>query len=234
VTAPPGNVRDDASASPAPRSGGEVKARLEAERLGRPFLVLRDAAGEQRIVPLNEDDTATVTIGRSNDADVALGWDGEVSRLHAQLEAAAGEWLLVDDGLSRNGTFVNGQRVSGRRRLTDGDALRVGATVLLFRSPRSTPTATRSASIGVTVEQLSDTQRKVLAALCRPYGGSLHLASPASNQQISDELYLSLDAVKANLRAMYQLFGVARLPQNQKRAQLAERAIQWGLVSVDR
>ena len=183
---------------------------------------------------LNEDDTATVTIGRSSDADVALAWDGEVSRLHAQLEAAAGEWLLVDDGLSRNGTFVNGQRVTGRRRLADGDALRVGATVLLFRSPRSTPTATRTASVGVTVDQLSETQRRVLAALCRPYAGSLHLASPASNQQISDELYLSLDAVKANLRAMYQLFGVARLPQNQKRAQLAERAIQWGLVSVDR
>jgi len=232
VTAPPGNL--DAGASPAPQSGGEVKARLEAERLGRPFLVLRDGSGEQRIHPLDEEHAPAVTIGRSGDADVALVWDGEVSRLHAQIEAAAGEWLVVDDGLSRNGTFVNGQRVSGRRRLADGDVVRVGATVMLFRNPRLTPTATRQASVGVTVDQLSDTQRKVLAALCRPYSGSLHLASPASNQQISDELYLSLDAVKANLRAMYQLFGVARLPQNQKRAQLAERAIQWGLVSVDR
>ena len=224
-------MRDDTGASPAPRSGGEVKARLDAERLGRPFLVLRDGAGEQRILPL---DGATMTIGRSEGADVALTWDGEVSRLHAQLETAAGEWLVVDDGLSRNGTFVNGQRVAGRRRLTDGDALRVGATVMLFRSPRVAPTATRTASVGVTVDQLTDTQRRVLAALCRPYGESQHLASPASNQQISDELYLSLDAVKANLRAMYQLFGVARLPQNQKRAALAERAIQWGLVSIDR
>jgi hypothetical protein len=33
---------------------------------------------------------------------------------------------------------------------------------------------------------------------------------------------------------MYQRFGVARLPQNQKRAQLAERAIAWGLVGADR
>jgi len=62
----------------------------------------------------------------------------------------------------------------------------------------------------------------------------VNLASPASNQQISDELFLSIDAVKANLRAMYQIFGVARLPQNQKRAQLAERAITWGLVALDR
>ena len=224
-------MRDDTDVSPAPRSGGEVKARLDAERLGRPFLVLRDGAGEQRIVAL---DDATMTIGRSDDADVSLDWDGEVSRLHAQLETAAGEWLVVDDGLSRNGTFVNGQRVAARRRLTDGDAIRVGATVMLVRSPRVTPTATRTASVGITVDQLSDTQRRVLVALCRPYADSQHLASPASNQQISDELYLSLDAVKANLRAMYQLFGVARLPQNQKRAALAERAIQWGLVSVDR
>ena len=161
-------------------------------------------------------------------------WDGEVSRLHAQLESAAGEWLVVDDGLSRNGTFVNGQRVAGRRRLADGDAMRVGATVMLFRSPPRLRRPDARGSVGVTVEQLSETQRKVLAALCRPYAGSLHLASPARNQQISEELYLSLDAVKANLRAMYHLFGVARLPQNQKRAQLAERAIEWGLVAVDR
>jgi pSer/pThr/pTyr-binding forkhead associated (FHA) protein len=209
-----------------------VKARLDAERLGRPFLVLRDPAGEQRIVALDAAARTTMTIGRSDDADVALGWDGEVSRLHAQLEAAAGEWFVVDDGLSRNGTFVNGQRVAGRRRLADGDALRVCATVILFRSPRVTPTATRTAAVGITLDQLSDTQRRVLAALCRPYAGSLHLASPASNLQIAEELYLSLDAVKANLRAMYQLFGVARLPQNQKRAQLAERAITWGLVGL--
>jgi len=42
--------------------------------------------------------------------------------------------LLADDGLSSNGTFVNGQRIVARRRLTDGDAIRVGATVILFRN----------------------------------------------------------------------------------------------------
>jgi pSer/pThr/pTyr-binding forkhead associated (FHA) protein len=229
-----GPPSSDAGGTPEVRSGGEVKARLEAERIGRPFIVLREGSGQQRIVELDAERVATLTIGRSADADIALGWDGEVSRLHAQLDSAAGEWMVVDDGLSRNGTFVNGHRVAGRRRLTDGDALRVGATVMLFRSPRGAPAPTRSASVGVTIDQLSDTQRKVLIALCRPYGGSQHLASPASNQQITEELYLSLDAVKANLRAMYQLFGVARLPQNQKRAQLAERAILWGLVGAGR
>jgi pSer/pThr/pTyr-binding forkhead associated (FHA) protein len=221
-------------AAPAARSGGEVRERLIAERAGRPFLVLRDAAEHQQLIELDGERQSKVTLGRSERADVAIGWDGQVSRLHAEIECVAGEWLIADDGLSSNGTFVNGQRLVGRRRLADGDAIRVGATVLLFRNPRVAPLPTARAAVGVTLDQLSETQRRVLVALCRPYGGSLHLASPASNQQISRELYLSLDAVKANLRAMYQLFGVARLPQNQKRAQLAERAISWGLVAVDR
>ena len=216
------------------RSGGEVKERLSAERTGRAFLVLRDGEERQRIVPLDNDARPRVTLGRSERADVAISWDGEVSRLHAEIESVAGEWIVADDGLSSNGTFVNGQRIAGRRRLADGDAIRVGATVILFRNPQSVPQPTLRGSVGVTIDQLSDTQRRVLVALCRPYAGALHLASPASNQQISEELHLSIDAVKANLRAMYQRFGVARLPQNQKRAQLAERAIAWGLVGADR
>lgn len=211
-----------------------MKERLSAERTGRPFLVLRDGAGGQLIVSLDGEVKPRVTVGRSDQADVAISWDGEVSRLHAEIECVAGEWIVFDDGLSSNGTFVNGQRIAGRRRLADGDAIRTGATVILFRSPPSTPAPTLRGSVGVTSDQLSDTQRRVLIALCRPYAGSLHLASPASNQQISEECHLSLDAVKANLRAMYQLFGVARLAQNQKRAQLAERAITWGLVASDR
>jgi pSer/pThr/pTyr-binding forkhead associated (FHA) protein len=206
-----------------------VQARLHAERAGSPFLVYQDARGAQQIVSL-DDPTRLLTIGRSEQTEVAIAWDAQVSRLHAQLECAAGEWLVADDGLSSNGTFVNGQRIAGRRRLDDGDVIRVGGTVLLFRGPQRGPEPTLRAVVGVTADRLSDTQRKVLVALCRPYESAAHLASPASNQQIAEELYLSLDAVKANLRAMYQLFEVGALPQNQKRAQLAERAIAWGLV----
>jgi DNA-binding CsgD family transcriptional regulator len=214
---------------PSPSSGQDVRSRLLAERSGKPFLVYQDGGGAQQLVVL-EDPERPLTIGRSEQTDFALVWDAQVSRLHAQLECAAGEWLVVDDGLSSNGTFVNGQRIVARRRLVDGDLIRVGGSVLLFRSPTRAPAPTVRAGASVTADQLTDTQRRVLAALCRPYGGAAHLASPASNQQIADELFLSIDAVKANLRAMYQLFGVGALPQNQKRAQLAERAIAWGLV----
>ena len=33
------------------------------------------------------------------------------------------DWVICDDGLSHNGTFVNGERVRGRRRLAAGDVL---------------------------------------------------------------------------------------------------------------
>ena len=48
------------------------------------------------------------------------------------LERVGGAWTLVDDGLSRNGSCVNGRRVHGRRRLDDGDAIVVGRTQLVF------------------------------------------------------------------------------------------------------
>jgi DNA-binding NarL/FixJ family response regulator len=74
-------------------------------------------------------------------------------------------------------------------------------------------------------------QQKILTALCRPYRGSTGFAAPASNSDIADEVFLSIDAVKNNLRVLFQRFGIADLPQNQKRARLVECAFQWGLVS---
>ena len=68
----------------------------------------------------------------------------------------------------------------------------------------------------------------MLAALCRPLRGSGY-AAPASNQQIADELVLSVARVKAMLTSLFGLFGLDDLPQNQKRAALATR----GLVLLD-
>ena len=112
----------------------EHEARLAAERLGLPFLVYRDGDGRQRIHPL-ERGRRSVTIGRRDEADISLPWDPECSRLHAELELRAGEWTISDDGLSQNGTWVNELRLVGRRRLSDGDDVRVGRTHLIFANP---------------------------------------------------------------------------------------------------
>jgi pSer/pThr/pTyr-binding forkhead associated (FHA) protein len=209
----------------------ELRERIAAERRGTPFLVYRTADDEQEIVDLTACGER-MTIGRRPGNDVVLDWDSEVSRVHAALERLGADWTVVDDGLSRNGTYVNGQRVTSRHRLHDGDAISVGGTVLAFRAPGegSSSRATVTA-IGPHIgELLTPAQRRVLLALCRPFKEN-HYATPATNQQIADELVVSVDAVKSTLRALFEVFGVDDLPQNQKRASLALQAMRSGVIS---
>src|SRR6266508_4366388 len=106
----------------------ELQARIAAERREQPFLLYRDGEDAQHIVDLGEG-PERLTIGRSATNGVALPWDDEVSRVHATLERIGNEWTFVDDGRSRNGSFIDGERVHGRTRLRDGDAIGVGRTV---------------------------------------------------------------------------------------------------------
>ena len=211
-------------------SAPELKAQIEAERAGRPFLVFRDGGGEQAILPL--DANAELWVGRADSADVRLEWDEEVSALHAQIEVVRDECTLVDDGLSRNGSFVNEERVHGRRHLRDGDSLRFGRTLVVYRRPgEDAPEATVVAGELPGAAKVSPAQRKVLLALCRPYKDGDAFATPATNQQIGEELHLSVDAVKTHMRALFEKLEVGDLPQNQKRVGLVERALQTGIVN---
>ncbi len=204
---------------------------IELERLGDAFLLYRDDSGQQRLFPLQAT-TLQATVGRSEQSDISLPWDGYVSAVHTEIRHIAGEWTLSDEGLSRNGTFINGQRVSGRQRLRDGDAIRIGGTVIAYHAPkRSRANTTSIAENDAGVAHITETQRRVLVALCRPYKSGRGFVSPASNQTIAQELFLSVDAVKAHLRALFAAFGIDELPQNQKRARLADLVLSWGLVS---
>jgi two-component system, cell cycle response regulator len=72
-----------------------------------------------------------LVIGRERKLDVSLT-ENTVSRAHARL-CFDGDGAYVEDLSSRNGTFVNDQRVDGRMRLNDGDHLRVGdVTIIKF------------------------------------------------------------------------------------------------------
>jgi hypothetical protein len=212
-------------------SPSELKRVLATERYGDPFLAFRDQEGLLALFALNRIGQAS-TVGRRPEVDLSIPWDGEISGLHAELQRIGGEWALVDDGLSTNGTYVNGQRISGRRRLRDGDLIRVGRTVLAYKAGRAAPVQeTQSAGDLPIAPTLSDTQRRVLIALCRPYRDGGDFATPATNQQIAAEVFLSVDAVKMHLRALFAKFELAALPQNQKRARLAECVLRFGLIS---
>jgi pSer/pThr/pTyr-binding forkhead associated (FHA) protein len=221
---------EGASQGPKAVTGGELKAQIEAEREGRPFLVHRDAEGEQRIL-LVDQRRRELWIGRADSADIRIDWDREVSKLHAQLEFVGDECTLVDDGLSTNGSFVNEERVSGRRRLSDGDIVRVGRTGILFRAPSAVQESTVIASDAISAAGVSPAQKRVLVALCRPFKDGAAFATPASNQEIAEELHLSVDAIKTHLRALFENFDLGDVPQQQKRVQLVQRAMQSGLIT---
>jgi len=220
-----------AMTGPEPLPGSADGAARPAESWAQgSSLIYRDAEGSLQIVPLES--LTSVTIGRGSGCDLRLPWDEKVSRLHAQLDRVGPNWTVVDDGLSRNGTFLNGERVSGRRRLHDGDTLVLGETSFSFRDVRGkTSQLTTVQDEVMTVSSLSATQRQILTALCRPYKQDTHYATPASNLQIAAEVFLSVDAVKTHLRTLFQKFHIEDLPQNQNRTKLVERAFALGIVS---
>jgi hypothetical protein len=207
----------------------EIKARLDAERRGRPFLLYRDGDGVQHILDLSGA-AERLTIGRSGSNGVVLHWDDEVSRVHVTLERLGAEWTLVDDGRATNGTFLDGERIHGRTRLEDGAVIGVGRTLIAYRSPTANATIRTALSASRSRPEISDAQRRVLVALCRPYG-EREFAVPASNRQIADELVLGVETVKSHLRALFDAFALGDVPQHQKRATLAQCAFEAGLVT---
>jgi hypothetical protein len=211
------------------QSPAELKEVITAERTGHPFVVWRSDDGKQRILLL-EPQLGRVTIGRDETDDIPLSGDAEVSRTHALLEQVGRGWMLIDDGLSRNGSFVNGARVVGRRRLRDKDRLVFGNTSLSYRETSGGTTQTASAIDTPSAIPLSPMQRKVLIALCRPVQESAS-ATSATNRQIAEEVYLTVDAVKAHLRVLFERYGLSQLPQNEKRARLVATVLEAGVLA---
>ncbi len=89
-------------------------------------LTLRIAFEDERGRPRRV--AVPVTVGRSAESTVRFA-ARNVSRDHARF-TAAGTSVFVEDLGSRNGTFVNGARVRGQRRVRGGDVVRIGDETL--------------------------------------------------------------------------------------------------------
>jgi hypothetical protein len=209
----------------------ERKARKAAERRGAPFLVYRDDKGHEKILELDES-SRTITVGRRFEADVALPWDREVSRLHAQLEFKGGEWTVDDDGWSQNGTYVNEMRLNGARRLHDGDLIRVGKTTIAFCHARN-------ASVEMTLvpgelsatPRFSDQQQSILRELCRPLMSDGDGLTPAADDEIAEVLGMTQRTVTTELEHLARSFGLEDMPFFERRAEIAMLALRSGLVT---
>jgi pSer/pThr/pTyr-binding forkhead associated (FHA) protein len=90
-------------------------------------LLFRSGEFKGRRLPIK---VPVVNIGRGDYNDVVIG-DPSVSTMHAKLQRREAIWILTDLG-STNGTFVEGERLSGETPLSPGTTLRFGDVIALF------------------------------------------------------------------------------------------------------
>ena len=94
-----------------------------------------------------------LAIGRSRDAAIPL-LDEKVSRVHAAIRLSEGTFYLRDLS-SRNGTFVNGNRIGAEAvALKSGDRIQIGTTVFAIEDASSKEeAAAAAASVGSDMEE---------------------------------------------------------------------------------
>ena len=112
---PPGAGHGVPHAAPLPSGGRLVVQESSILKEGDEFSV----------------DSAPLTIGRAGQNDVAIDGDEFASARHVRFEPRRDDVWVQDLG-STNGTYVNGIRIDGARRLAPGDVVRVGETDLRF------------------------------------------------------------------------------------------------------
>jgi hypothetical protein len=185
-----------------------------------PFIRIEDSG---MVLPLRPDVT---TVGRGRGVDIRLD-DPSVSRLHAELVRRGPYVYIVDMGLSRNGTRVNGRPIA-RRVLEDGD-------VVSFGTARCRMGGIAREDVDPDVEvrrpaapELTRREVDVLTSLCRPALSDEAFVAPATAREIAQDLVVTEAAVKQHLLRLYQKFRIPEGPN--RRTRLANEVIAMGLV----
>jgi hypothetical protein len=185
-----------------------------------PFLRVEDS-GE--VISLRGDVT---TVGRGRGVDIRLD-DPSVSRLHAELIRRGPYVYVVDLGLSRNGTRVNGRPVA-RRVLDEGDVLSFGAARCRIGGLPQEDLAEETELRRAAAPELTRRELDVLTSLCRPALSDEAFAMPATAHEIAVDLVVTEAAVKQHLLRLYQKFRVPEGPN--RRTRLANEVVALGLV----
>jgi pSer/pThr/pTyr-binding forkhead associated (FHA) protein len=118
-------------------------------------LVMHSGPTPGKVFPLDGD---VITIGRDAENIIMIN-DAEVSRKHTQFVFQGGKFIVTDMG-STNGTFINGQRLTGQHILQPGEIISLGEQInLLFESV---------AQVDPNATMLSSGRPPVVAAVARP------------------------------------------------------------------
>jgi pSer/pThr/pTyr-binding forkhead associated (FHA) protein len=102
---------------------------------------------QDRVYPLR---VGINTVGRSSDNDVVVP-DAHVSRRHCALLVHCRSACELFDTASKNGTFLNGNRLSGPQPLRSGDEIRLNNHQFVFLSQRDLPAVRRTQSGGLPI-----------------------------------------------------------------------------------
>lgn len=173
-------------------------------------------------------DGARLTVGTNPDAGIVVESDATVSRVHLVVEEVGPAWCVRDLG-SRNGTFVNGERLISERVLRHGDEIVLGRTRLVFRDREHAEGATTAGL--APPPDLTPRERTVLVELCRPLLLGNAFTQPAAVRDIAEVLVVSQAAVKQHLGHLYDKFLIEGTGET-RRVRLANEALQRGAVKL--
>jgi len=122
--------------------------------------------------------------------------DTEVSRQHAEIRRADGGYRIVDLR-SSNGTFVNGQRVD-EHRLTSGDQVQIGGTLMLFTRPAEEPGQDLTDQISIASDQQTGDESHIVHSVSQAEGSRMfrHEADVPQNSWLA--------RARSNLQVMYR------------------------------
>lgn len=184
----------------------------------------------RELVPLTGE---RMTLGKASTNAVSLEHDATVSRLHAILENHGPAWSIRDVG-SRNGTYINGEKIDAERVLRSGDELRLGKCKLVYLESREAGEPADELTMVPDVAQLPPrlTRREfdVLVVLCRPLVSDNPFPEPVSVRTMAAELFVTEAAVKQHLQNLYDKFSIPT--EGDRRVRLANEALRRGAVTI--
>ncbi|MEH3055076.1 MAG: FHA domain-containing protein [Patulibacter minatonensis] len=199
---------------------------LQMSAVRQPYVVL--PRSQDRLLVARVEPGARLVVGRSREADLSLSFDPTVSSVHASMERHLDLLTVEDLGPSTNGTFVNGQKITGRVRLSDRDLVRFASTEVLVRCPVMDD-AGRTIAMPPAIDwsRLTPTERRVVATLLELWPPEARLQRAPTTAQLGTALALGAETVRTHLKSIYAKlrdFGV-----EPSREALAEAATESAL-----